>query len=105
MLAETPNGGQVPLNSMMMIFRNNFTEMIKITTTVRLQKDDEHRDVYNASVHVLCVKRVIVDGDDTRAPDFQRLKAMCNGPDADMAERKLQEHIAEAQQRLDELDI
>lgn len=79
--------------------------MIEITTTVRLQKDDEHRDEYNASVHVLCVKRVIVGGDDTRAPDFQRLKAMCNGPDAVMAGHELQERIAEAQQRLDELDI
>lgn len=66
----------VPLNSMMVIFREGFTEMIEITTTVQFQKDlpsMEHRE-FNVSVNVVCIKREIEPGDDKLTPAFDLLQ-------------------------------
>ena len=86
----------VPLNSVMVIFRNNFTEMIKITTAVRLRKrvNDDH--VYHASVRVLCEKYVIAQGDDAQLPAFRELRALPRNVDV---------MIHEAIQQMDELLI
>lgn len=100
---ETAEGESVPLNSMMVIFRNDFTEMIEITTTVRLQRGANNAHVYNASVHVLCIKRQIVGGD--AAPHFDILQALCRGDDAAMAGRQLEARIAEAAHHLEALAI
>ena len=71
----TAAGANVPLNSVMVIFRNNFTEMIKITTAVRLRKRVNNDHVYHASVRVLCEKYVIAEGDDAQLLAFRELRA------------------------------
>ena len=84
----------VPLESMMVIFRNDFNEMIEITTNVQLEKDHlpmEPRE-YNASVSVVCIWRVIDPGDDERTPTFKLLKqVVCAPQDADKKQPKLLE--------------
>ena len=90
---EADVGADVPLNSMMVIFRNNFTEMIRITTVVELRKTGNK--VYHAKVRVLCEKNEINPGDDAQTPAFQELKA--GRGDADL--------IAEAITRMNALAI
>ena len=90
---EAAVGADVPLNSMMVIFRNDFTEMIRITTVVELRKTDDK--VYHAKVCVLCEKNEISPGDDTQTPAFHELKA--GRRDADL--------IAEAITRMNTLAI
>lgn len=100
---ETVVDESVPLNSMMVIFRNNFTEMIEITTTVRLQRAANNVHDYNATVHVLCISRQIVGGD--VAPHFDSLQALCRGDDAAAAQHELEARIDEAADHLAELHI
>lgn len=103
--SETAQDASVPLNSMMVIFRNNFKEMIEITTTVRLQKGAASAGVYDASVHVLCVRREIDPGDDKKTPAFQQLQAICKGEEAVKARNILGDFITEATEKMDELAI
>lgn len=101
---ETAQQHMVPLRSMMIIFRQDFSQIIEITTNVRLQKQVENGGAYNASVHVLCIKREIVPpGDDTQAEerDFQLLKELCRGENANIAEGFLDEAV----QQMEELHI
>ena len=58
--------------SMMFIFRNNFTELIEITTTFNTTRREEHR--FNSYVHVACIVREIREGED--GPHTIRLKAL-----------------------------
>ena len=58
--------------SMMLIFRNNFTELIEITTTFNTTRREEHR--FNSYVHVACIVREIREGED--GPHTIRLKAL-----------------------------
>ena len=58
--------------SMMLIFRNNFTELIEITTTFNTTRREEHR--FNSYVHVACIVREIREGED--GPYTIRLKAL-----------------------------
>ena len=99
---ETEEGQSVPLNSMMVIFRNDFREMIEITTTVRLTKRAVE---YDASVHVLCVRREIDPGNDENTPAFKQLQEICMGEQADRAEDIHEDFITEATRRMDELII
>ena len=69
----TAAGANVPLNSVMVIFRNNYNEMIKIITVVHLQKRVDK--FYHASVRVLCEKYAIAQGDDAQLPAFRELRA------------------------------
>jgi len=74
---DTAARANVPLDSVMVIFRNNFTEMIKITTAVHLQKGVDNDRVHHASVRVLCEKHAIApdqEGDDARLPAFHKLR-------------------------------
>lgn len=57
---------------MMFIFRNNFTELIEITTTFHATRREEHR--FNSYVHVTCIVREIREGED--GPHTIRLKAL-----------------------------
>ena len=88
----TAAGANVPLNSVMVIFRNN--EMIKIITVVHLQKRVDK--FYHASVRVLCEKYVIAQGDDAQLPAFRELRALPRNVDV---------MIHEAIQQMDELRI
>lgn len=99
---ETELQGMVPLSSIIIIFRNNFTEMIEITTTVSLQKQVENGGIYHASVHVLCIKREIVPPGDDQAEerDFQLLQELCRTDNAN-----IEGFLAEAIQQMDELTI
>ena len=95
----------VDLNSMMVIFRNDFNEMIEITTTVRLQKDlpSMERREYNASVSVVCIRRVIDPGDDEGTPTFKLLKqVVCAYQDADKKQPKLLEEHKKEVSKLEE---
>lgn len=60
------------IQSMMFIFRNNFTELIEITTTFHATRREEHR--FNSYVHVTCIVREIREGED--GPHTIRLKAL-----------------------------
>ena len=50
------------MQSMMLIFRNNWTEMIEITTTLRATPREEHR--FNSKVSVACIVREISQAED-----------------------------------------
>ena len=58
--------------SMMLIFRNNFTELIEITTTFDATRREKHR--FNSYVHVACIVREIREGED--GPHTIHLKAL-----------------------------
>lgn len=58
--------------SMMFIFRNNFTELIEITTTFSATRREKHR--FNSYVNVACIVREIREGED--GPHTIRLKAL-----------------------------
>ena len=90
----TAAGANVPLNSVMVIFRNNFSEMIKIITVVDLQKRVDK--VYHATVRVLCEKYRIAQGDDAQSPAFQELRAPSRNEDV---------MIREAIQQMDALHM
>lgn len=60
------------IQSMMFILRNNFTELIEITTTFHATRREEHR--FNSYVHVTCIVREIREGED--GPHTIRLKAL-----------------------------
>lgn len=102
---KTEQNARVPLNSMMVIFRNDFKEMIEITTTVHLTKDAANAGEYDASVHVLCVRRGIDPGDDERTPAFQQLQEICRGEQAARAENIREDFIIEAGRMMGELAI
>ena len=78
---------------MMVIFCNDFTEMIRITTVVELRKTDNN--VYHAKVRVLCERNKTIPDDDTQTPAFNEVKA--GKGDADL--------IAEAIARMNALAI
>ena len=68
---------QKSMPSMMLIFRNNFTELIEITTTFDATRREKHR--FNSYVHVACIVREIREGED--GPHTIHLKALmqpCN---------------------------
>ena len=102
---ETEEGASVPLNSMMVIFRNDFKEMIEITTTVRLTKGAANAGEYNASVYVLCVRREIDPGNDENTLAFQQLQELCRGEDAATADNIHEDFIIEATRMMGELAI
>ncbi|XP_031553471.1 uncharacterized protein LOC116290554 [Actinia tenebrosa] len=57
-------GSEATINRMMLIFRNNFKEVVEITT--KFTVTCERRRNYKSSVHVLCIVRDINQGVDKR---------------------------------------
>lgn len=112
---DTQTNGHVPLDSMMVIFRRNFTELIQITTTVRLPKGAPGAREYDASVHVVCTRSTIDQGDmddedrddkEKVAPAFQKLKVLIRTvdfTDTEKAKSELEVSFTEASLSMDEM--
>ena len=98
---ETREGEDVPLDSIMVIFRGNFREMITIITKVCLPRGAPGAIVYNASVRVICTRYTIVDGDiddkeredrSKDAPAFQQVKVLVRTLDLTDTEKAKDAH-------------
>ena len=103
---ETKEGKDVPLDSLMVIFRKNFKEMITITTKVRLLRGADDTNEYDASVHVICTMRAVDDDtNDIDVPAFQKVKVLVSTsdfPDTDEAKKEQEETFKEASESMAE---
>ncbi|XP_078354147.1 uncharacterized protein LOC144638763 [Oculina patagonica] len=61
-VSQVANNVQVSISSMMFIFRNNFTELVEITTTFTATPRGEQE--FNSYIHVTCIVRQITEGND-----------------------------------------
>ncbi|KAL9951513.1 hypothetical protein ACROYT_G044187 [Oculina patagonica] len=61
-VANNPNNVQATMPSMMLIFRDNFTELVEITTTFTATPMGGQE--FNSYIHVTCIVREIIEGKD-----------------------------------------
>lgn len=102
---NTKNESLVPLDSMMVIFRGKFKEMIQIITNVHLWKDIKQQGVYKAAVRVACIRYTIKksDTEDIDTPAFKKLKAINGGEmtHAEVAKRELEATIKDEKDKFE----
>ena len=70
-ILNAEQGETVNFRNTMLIFRNNLTEVIEIKTNASA-REEEH--TIRSIVHVICVRRAIIDGEDEAGGYFERLK-------------------------------
>ncbi len=73
-VANNPNNVQATMPSMMLIFRDNFTELVEITTTFTATSMGGQE--FNSYIHVTCIVRKIIEGDHEDGSFTKQLKEL-----------------------------